>query len=60
MCEVVCDGVHDRIERQMGTRLSDCDLYTHSHMHTHTQLLLQYIYNACDMYEQLNCPKSYS
>lgn len=61
MCEVVCHGVSDRVERQMGTRRSDYDLYTHTHTHKHartrTHKLLQSIYNACDIYEQPNHPK---
>lgn len=57
MCEVVCDGVHDGVERQMGTRRSDDDLYTHARARTHPHTLLLPIYNACDIYEPTNQPK---
>lgn len=39
MCEVVCDGVRDRVERQMGTRRSDCDLCTDTHTYSLTVYL---------------------
>lgn len=53
MCEVECDGVRDRVVRQMGARRSDCTV-TLTHTHTHTLL---HIYNACDIYEQPKHPK---